>query len=883
MQKFTSFILFLSIFSSLLSPISAHAQENTPPTKVVELIENMTPAERVGQLFLISLAETELTEESDLATFLSKYPIGGIILRTNSENFTLTPDTNANLYHLNSTLQKTVWNASQENATEKHRPTYIPLLIGISQEDSQSLSGLSPQPSQMAIGATWNTDLATQNGEILGRELAALGFNLYLGPSLDVIQDPSADKSGDLGTSSFGENTAWVGEMGKAYISGLHSGSEGKMLVIAQHFPGRGSADRTVDEEIATAHKTLDELIEIDLAPFAEISGFLPAPEYADGLLVSHIRYQGFQGNIRPTTRPISLDEQALTQILALTPFNDWRNTGGITISEDLSSRAIREFYAPGGEDFYAHLVARDAFLAGNDLLFMGNITSSDAANTYAALAKSLDFFTQKYTEDSAFAARVDEALIRILTQKFRIYPAFTLATARPSTLGLEGIGENQEAALAVAQNSATLISPKIQDLNTLLPFPPALEDQLIFISDSQDIAITEAVLQLYGEESGEIISANNLYQHSFAEYSSEGDTFFANNLHQADWVILSLSDLGNLPTLRQLLAENQNILREKKVILFSFVAPYALDTTDTSKLTAYYALYSSASPFIETAARLLFQELTPVGAAPVSISGIGYDLSTVTQPAPEQLLTLNLALPNDTPPTPQADGDTPAPTAIPMFQVGDTLAVRTGAIVDHNGNLVPDGTIVIFSLTLGNESGTPQLIESKTSGGTARADFQLDQTGLLDIRVSSGEAIVSEILRLDISDEGVAVAVTIIPPALEMPATPTPTLFPTPTPEISLYFDEDKPRKNTWLISFFLWVLGAILAYFIGKNSESVRWGIRWALATALGGIAAYNYLALGLPAAEGIIESGISTFMFFIFAGELAGWAIAWIWSRK
>ena len=39
----------------------------------------------------------------------------------------------------------------------------------------------------MAIGATWNTELAERVGRC-GNELAALGFNLYIGPSLDVLK-----------------------------------------------------------------------------------------------------------------------------------------------------------------------------------------------------------------------------------------------------------------------------------------------------------------------------------------------------------------------------------------------------------------------------------------------------------------------------------------------------------------------------------------------------------------------------------------------------------------------------------------------------------------------------------------------------------------------
>ncbi len=904
---FLSLTLLLSLSFSLLAPLRIRAQEDAPPSEVLALIENMTPEERVGQLFLISFEGADIEGENEdkkstLIAFLAKYPVGGVLLRAKNGNFSSPPETVNNLYRLSTSLQKEVWNLAQINATGEHHPDYIPLFIGISQEESENLSGLSPQPSQMAIGATWQVEFALQNGEVLGRELAALGINLYLGPSLDVLQNPDPNRSGDLGTRAFGGNPFWVGEMGKAFISGLHTGSEGKMLVVAKHFPGRGSADRSPEEEIATVRKTLEELKEIDLLPFSATTETLSASSNADGLLISHIRYQGFQGNIRPTTRPVSLDEKSLTEILALSPFSEWRNTGGVTISDDLSSRAIREFYAPGGEDFFAHLVARDAFLAGNDLLYMGNILSTDSLDTYASVAKSLDFFTQKYNEDTAFAERVNEALIRILIQKTHLYSSFSLNTVNSSATGIEEVGQNQEASFTVAQNSATLISPDINDLDTVLPFPPALEERIIFITDTQKLtpcenceeqtslsstALPEAVFRLYGGKNSEQVDNANLSAYSFNDFlatlSSEEDTLFESSLRQADWVVVSLASLENLTTLQQLLTENQTLLREKKIILFSFTAPYALSATDISKLTAYYGLYSYTSPFLEVAARLLFKELTPVGNAPVSIFGIGYDLSTVTQPAPEQLLTLNLALPQEAVPTPQADSATPAPTAIPMFEVGDTLAVRTGAILDHNGNLVPDGTLVTFSLTTGNESGIPQHIQTQTFGGIARADFQLNQTGLLDIRVASGEATLSEILRLDISDEGLAVAVTIIPPAATEIATSTPTLTPTPTPESSPYLAEGKLGIKAWFIAFLLWIFGALITFFAGKQIESTRWGLRWALVTLLGGILAYNYLTLGIFGVESVLENGISGMIVFVLFGEFFGWLAGWIWMRR
>ena len=157
------------------------------------------------------------------------------------------------------------------------RNVYVPLFIGISQEGDgaphdQILSGLTPLPNAMAIGATWNTELAQQVGSVLGNELSALGFNFFLGPSLDVVESPNPSARIDLGTRVFGGDPFWVGEMGRAYISGLHTGSDGRMVVVAKHFPGRGGSDRLPEEEVATVRKSLEQLKQVELDPFFAVT-----------------------------------------------------------------------------------------------------------------------------------------------------------------------------------------------------------------------------------------------------------------------------------------------------------------------------------------------------------------------------------------------------------------------------------------------------------------------------------------------------------------------------------------------------------------------------------------------------------------------------------
>jgi beta-N-acetylhexosaminidase len=95
-------------------------------------------------------------------------------------------------------------------------------------------------------------------------------------------------------------------------------------------------------------------------------------------------------------------------------------------------------------------------------------------------------------------------------------------------------------------------------------------------------------------------------------------------DLSLANWVVVSMlkpdSTRPETQAFQRLLSERADILRNKKIIVFAFGAPYYLDATDISKLTAYYGLYSKTAPFVDVAARILFQELVPTGALPVSV-----------------------------------------------------------------------------------------------------------------------------------------------------------------------------------------------------------------------------------------------------------------------
>jgi beta-N-acetylhexosaminidase len=354
--------------------------------------------------------------------------------------------------------------------------------------------------------------------------------------------------------------------------------------------------------------------------------------------------------------------------------------------------------------------------------------------------------------------------------------------------------------------------------------------------------------------------------------------------LRRATWVVISMTDASSAqPQLvHQFLTERQDILRAKKTILFSFGAPYYFDSTDVAKLSAYFALYSKAPSFVDVAARVLYKELTPGGYSPVSIPGIGYELINVAAPDPAQIISLFLDLPAASTPT-ASPSLTPEPTAMPLFNLGDTVTVRTGTILDHNGNPVPDGTVVRFSISLGGEGGgILQQQDSTTMAGSAAISFRIEKPGLVEVRAASEPATISTVLQLDVK-EGEAAVVTVIVPVLSETVLPSPTT-PAPVVENDFVTAEGAPRFGGWMLSLFVLGGGALLAYWVGGSWGKVHWGMRWALCALLGGLLVYNYLAFGLPgAADALKAGGGGALVGLTLVGELAGALCAWLWMRK
>lgn len=967
MRRIRPFSLIILVMMLLLgsSGNSRAASEVSYMDNAAVLLSSMSPAERVGQLFLVTFTGHAVAADSDIATLILDYKVGGMALMAENDNFSDASPLPGQIASLTRDLQQLallgqILPAAPSPIDDTLPPTpipqptgaSIPLFIAVSHTggglpDTQIRSGLTPIPSQMAIGATWQPDFAQSVGEIVGSELSTIGINMLLGPSLDVLEKPAPTSPKDLGDSVFGGDPYWVGQMGQAYIEGVHSGSRNRIAVIATHFPGNGSSDRPIDEEVSTVRKSLEQLKQIELAPFFAVTdAATPAESRTDGLLTTHIRYQGFQGNIRATTAPISFDLQALNTLLQLPQFASWRATEGLLVSDRLGVGAVRRFYDDTEQEFPHRRIAKDALLAGNDLLFLAqfSLLDDDYAQQFENIKDTITWFQERYQTDPAFQQRVDQAATRVLATKLKLYgDDFSLENVLPVVENVPTqLQTNQTRMFDLAQQAITLISPSQEELSARLPTPPTSSDNIVIFTDVRQIrqcnqcplepyisqtALQERMLALYGPQASGQVLPDQINSFSFADLNAflaagpgpipsptapftstlEGDstptptppdpTFQVQEaLRRANWIIFALLDTNaNVPhatALNTFLARRPDISRNASTIVFAFQAPYYLDTTEISKLTAYYGVYSKTGPFLDAAVRVLFQEIPARGHSPVTIEGVGYDLFTVTQPDANQVIQLFIV----------SEGAIQSPpNAAPQeMVVGQTLRLQTGIILDQNGHPVPDGTLVEFT-QLDRINGFISLIAQRpTVNGIASLDYILEaRTGQFRITAASGAAQTSLEVDIAIGDNVRVVVITPTPAPTPIPtSTPPPTatttatatISPTPavTPTVNAADAEPGliiPLANVSMLLGLTAGIGLLAAagILIGYNRhlpptyllQFVLWGI-------IGGLLTYLYFSLNLPGSARLLPLGAWAAILTTGSGGAAGLLLCW-WRNQ
>lgn len=239
----------------------------------------------------------------------------------------------------------------------------------------------SPYPGNAALGAVGDASLTQRVYEAIGGELAALGINLNLAPTVDVN---TADENPIIGTRSFGSDPAQVAAHAAAAVAGLQDAG---VAACAKHFPGHGATVADSHLELPTVDAPLELLRARDLPPFAAV-----VEAGAKSIMTAHIRVPELTGDA-----PATFSRAALVDLLRA----ELGFTGAvITDALEMKGAAL----AAGG----TARAAVPALAAGADLLCIG-------ARVDAALVEEVAAEIAHAISDGRLPrARVEEAAARV-------------------------------------------------------------------------------------------------------------------------------------------------------------------------------------------------------------------------------------------------------------------------------------------------------------------------------------------------------------------------------------------------------------------------------------------------------------------------------------
>lgn len=320
-------------------------------------------ADLVGQSLMLSFQGCHATPE--LLQALGQTRANGLIL------FAHNIGTPAELHALNRDLQA--------HAAQIGLP---PLLIAVDQEGgtvTRLRAPLVTPASQMAQAATGDPQTAYQCARLTGQQLRAFGINVNFAPVLDVNCNPANPV---IGTRSFGEDPALVGEFGLAALHGYRTTG---VIATGKHFPGHGDTDTDSHLGLPTVRHDRRRLAEIELAPFeAAIRAGIPA------LMTAHIIFTALD------VQPATLSPAILIELLR-------RELGfeGLIFTDALEMQAIAARYTP------SEAALRSKAAGADVLLPLGSLASQ--VEVAQALVAAVERGDLKHEAFAATARRLDD------------------------------------------------------------------------------------------------------------------------------------------------------------------------------------------------------------------------------------------------------------------------------------------------------------------------------------------------------------------------------------------------------------------------------------------------------------------------------------------
>ncbi len=468
---------------------------------------------------------------------------------------------------------------------------WAPFLIAADQEGGQLAAigeGVTALPGNMALGATGSDDLAFRAGEVIGRELAALGINVNYAPVCDVNSNP---QNPVIGVRSFGEEPHEVARLAAAMIRGMQRHG---VAATAKHFPGHGDTAEDSHLEAPVVPHGRDRLARVEWVPFrAAIEAGVRL------VMTAHVAVPAITGQATvPATLSAALIEDVLRRELGFE---------GVVVSDALDMHAIQQ-----GEGLLLDSLA--AVLAGNNLLLLGP-KREDQARVVRALHQAL--------ERGLWPA----AQARAGTQPARQLRRWIAEQPAQPALDVLACEAHRRVAQEIAEQSITLV----RDDNRMLPLRPSATARIgVFVPQPVDLtpADTSSTVRL---QLGRLLRRFHPLVCEYVFPPDPGEDEIASLVEQArifDYVIVATQNAWQQPAQADLV--RALVAAGVRPIVVALRLPY--DLIAFPQVRTFVCTYSLQQPSIEALAKAIFGDIPFSGRLPVSIPGLfprGHGLQT--------------------------------------------------------------------------------------------------------------------------------------------------------------------------------------------------------------------------------------------------------------
>lgn len=343
--------------------------------RAAEFVAGMTLEDKIAQMFVVTpdalTGYTDVTAAGDTTkNAYNERPVGGLIYMSGNlkdSEQTATMLTNMQIIAMERTGLPAFLCVDEEGGS-------VARIAGSSGFDVTDVGTMS------AVGATGDSQNAYNAGNVIGKYLDELGFNVDFAPVADVLTN---EENTVIGDRSFGTDSTLTAQMVTSEVKGL---SDAGIYGTAKHFPGHGATAEDSHEGAAVSERTLDELMATELVPFQSAIN-----EGVNFVMVGHIAVPNVTGD----NTPASLSQQMITDVL-----RTQMGYKGIVITDGMNMGAITENYS-------SDEAAVKAVQAGADMILM----PEDYENAYNGLLAAVN-------DGTISEERINESVTRIVKVK---------------------------------------------------------------------------------------------------------------------------------------------------------------------------------------------------------------------------------------------------------------------------------------------------------------------------------------------------------------------------------------------------------------------------------------------------------------------------------